>query len=508
MDKKRSLLNVCVSIAFKSIVLLCTILTKRYVIRYLGNDINGLYSLYVSILGTLAVAELGVGSAITFCMYKPIVEKNAEKISVLYHLFTKIYLIVGGIILVAGLITMPFLPTLARGYESVGENLYVTFGFMLVATVLTYLFSSKTSLINAYKDNYLTTSIVSIAHIIRSILQIFAVIFFNSFIAYLICEIFAVLLQWIATECIVRRQHQDIIQSDYKKIDEETKREVIKNVKAMFMHKIGSVLVNTSDNLIISAFIGITILGKYSNYVLIMTSAISVFALLFTPLTSVIGHMFVESPESAKNYFGFFHSFNFVTGTVLGLGYYAIVNNLIELLFDVGLDLPKSVVLIITINYFIQFLRQAGLLFRDASGTFYYDRWKPTVEGIFNIVFSVLFVKIFPEEYNVVGVIVATIITNLLICHVIEPYVLYKHAFKSSVKPYLIKNYSFVAVFIIALFALDKMMLTYDSSIKELLVNGFISVGISMVVFIGVLIVDKQFRDYTLSATKTVLKIK
>ena len=508
MDKKRSLLNVGVSIAFKLIVLLCTILTKRYVIRYLGNDINGLYSLYVSILSTLAVAELGIGSAITFCMYKPIVEKNSEMVSALYHLFTKIYLFVGGIILAAGIAVMPFLPTLAKGYENTVENLYLTFGLMLIATVLTYLFSSKSSLINAYKDNYITTSITSVAHIIRSLLQILSVIVFNSFSVYLICEIISVTFQWIATEFIVRKQHQDIIQSKYKRIDTETKNEVVKNVKAMFMHKIGGVLVNTSDSLIISAFIGITILGKYSNYVLIMTAAISLFSLLFTPLTSVIGHMFVESPNEAKKYFEFFHSFNFIVGMILSLGYYAIVNNLIDLLFKVGLNLPRSVVLIVTINYYIQFLRHAGLLFRDASGMFYYDRWKPAVEGVFNIVLSITFVNIFPEEYNVVGVIVATIITNLLICHVVEPYVLYKHAFKSSVRPYLLKNYFFIAVFIIALFILDKAMLNYDSSIKELLINGLISVVISSIVLAGLLITDKQFRHFAGIATTTVLRIK
>ena len=97
MDKKKGLLNVIVSIAFKVLLLVGAILVRRYLIKYIGNEVNGLNSLYTSIIGFLAVAELGVGSAITFCMYKPIVEGDNDKVSALYHLFTKLYLIIGEI---------------------------------------------------------------------------------------------------------------------------------------------------------------------------------------------------------------------------------------------------------------------------------------------------------------------------------------------------------------------------------------------------------------------------
>ncbi|MCH5148201.1 MAG: hypothetical protein J1G05_02390 [Clostridiales bacterium] len=505
MDKKRGLLNVIVSIAFKIVILVVTLLARRYLIRFAGNEVNGLNSLYLSIIGFLAVAELGVGSAITFCMYKPIVNGENDKVSALYHLFTKLYLIIGGIILVAGCAVIPLLPYLASDYQGIDQNLYLTFFLMLISVVLSYLFSSKTSLINAYKNNYVTTTITSSGTILQCVLQIVVLILTKSFIWYLSCRIIAVAVQWGITELVVHLKHGDIIKNK-QKVDAETKKQVTQNVKAMFMHKIGNVLVNTADSIIISAFLGVVILGKYNNYTVIMTAMTNVLALFFTPLTSVIGHLCVEEDSNTvKKYFNFFHTFNFVIGIIFFLGYYAIIDNLVNIFFDSSagkqLELMKSISFIITLNYFIQFMRKAVVLFRDASGTFYNDRWKPIFEGLLNIGLSIGFVYLFgyffDENRAVVGVIVATIITNLTISHVVEPHVLYKYAFKDkSAKKYYLKNYLYIAIFTAALFALNFSLQSYSNEWLELLVNGCIAVAIAIVPSAIIAFTDKDFRHH------------
>lgn len=498
MDKKKSLLNVSFSVAFRIAILIVNILVRRYLINYIGNAVNGLNSLYASILDFLAVAELGVGTAITFCMYKPIVDGDNDKVSAFYHLFTKLYLIIGGIILVAGCAVMPFLPLLAKGYADVEVNLYLTFGFVLVAVVTTYIFSSKTSLINAYKNNYVTTTVYSVSILLQCIVQIVVVIFTHSFVWFLVCRIFASIAQWLATEFIARAKYGYIIKNK-QKADAETKKEVVKNVKAMFMHKIGNVLVNGADSLIISAFIGIVILGKYSNYYIVMAALTSVLSLVFTSLTSIVGHMSVdEDKEEVKRYHNFFHTLNFILGLVFFLGYFAVIDNLVIIFFKgEDLILSKSVSFIITLNGFIQYMRQATLLFRDATGTFYNDRWKALFEGLLNIVLSILFVIVFPEEYKIVGVIVATILTNIFICHIVEPYVLFKYAFDSKTKRYYLKNYVYIAIFTVSLVGLNFAMVQYTGShLVTLLLNGLISVGISLIVGLLAILTDRNFKNY------------
>lgn len=503
MDKKLGLKNVIVSIAFRVILLITNILVRRFLIRYIGNEINGLNSLYASILDFLSVAELGVGVSIAFCMYKPIVEGNNDKVSALYGLFTKMYLIIGGIILLGGCVVMPALPYLAKDYNAIDVNLFLTFGLTLISVVLSYVFSAKISLINAYKNNYITTTINSCGLLLQYVLQIVVLICTRSFVWFLVCRVIATVLQWIATEIVARKKYNKIIQNK-QKVDAETKQEVTKSIKAMFMHKIGGVLVNTADSLIISAFIGIVILGKYSNYTTIVLSMTSVLSLCFMPLTSVIGHMCVEEDTLQVNKcLNFFHTLNFILGLMFFLGYYAVIDNLVSILFAENLELAKATSIVITINYFVQFMRQATLLFRDATGTFYYDRWKPLIEGLVNIGLSIGFIYLFGylwgEDIAVVGVIFATIITNIFICHVVEPYVLYKHALKSNIKSYYVRNYIYIALFVGLLFILHFSMIKTDNQWVELFANGGISLAYSLSVSAIVVFTNKEFRHYSKS---------
>lgn len=490
MDKKKGFLNVFISVSFKIVILFSALLTRRFLIHYLGENVNGLNSLFLSIIGFLSVAELGIGTAISFCMYKPIIEHDEKKVGALYQLINKIYIIIGAIIFAAGLSVMPFLSFLVADYSDVNVNIYFTFLLMLISVVITYFYSSKTSLINAYKNNYITTIITSVGTIGQNVLQIVVLIVLHRvidslnllFVLYLTCRIIFSLIQWLFTDLVVYKKYRTVT-SIKEKVDLETKEQVKKSVRAMMMHKIGGVLVNSADSIIISAFIGVVVLGKYSNYSTIIVSMTGILYLFFTPLTSVIGHFCLEgSKEEVEKHFKFFYTLNYILGCIFFLGYFAIIDDLIAVI--IGKEsaiLSRTISFVITINYFVQFMRQSVLLFRDATGTFYNDRWKPLVEGLLNIALSILFVLVFPEEYKVVGVIVATIITNLLICHVIEPIVLSKYGLAFSIKKYLIKNYALMAFFALVLVLSNYCFIRFDNSYISILVNGSLAVLLSFV---------------------------
>ena len=487
MDRKKGLLNVSVSIVSRVLFLAAALLVRRLLIQYLGNDVNGLNSLYTSIIGMLAVAELGVGSAISYSMYKPIVEGDKEKTAALYGLYQRLYWIIGGIILVAGLAVIPFLPGMISDYSELTVNVHLNFGLVLVSVVLTYLYGAKTSLIEAYKDNYITIGILTVCRLVQYGLQAAVLIMFRSFPLFLICQIAETLLAWGLTELAARKMHGDILVLRIQ-VDQETKNDIGRNIRAMMMHRFGTVMVNTVDSIIISAFVGVAVLGKYSNYALIASVMTGTISLFFTPLVSIIGHLCAEGDrEKIKRQFDRFYFLNYVLGVVFFLGYYAVIDQIVQLFFGTGLEVSRTVSFIITLDGFIKFMRRSALLFRDASGTFYYDRWKPIVEGIVNLGLSLLFVQVFPEDYRVAGVIAATIITSLLICHVVDPYVVYKHVFGRPVKEYWLRNYAYMGLFVVALF-----LLTYLDS-GRLVANGLIALGISAVVLGMVTVVDRAF---------------
>ena len=498
MDKKKGILNVSVSIGFKLCTMVMALFVKRILINTCGNEVNGLNALYLSIIGFLSVAELGFGTAVTFCMYKPIVEKNDAQVAALYHLFQRLYLLIGGVILAAGLLILPWIHLFAKDYLQLEVNLYLSFGLMLISVVATYLFSAKMALFNAYKNNYITTAITSGGYVFQYVLQIAVLLLTKSFVGYLICRIVTALVQWGVTERLISKHHSKIIKTRAT-LDPELRDGLIKSIKAMMMHKVGYVLVNSVDSMVISIFVGVVALGEYSNYVTILASMTGVLSLVFTSLTSIIGHVYVsETKDTTCKYCEAFHLLNFMLGVGFFLGCYAIVDDLIAILFSADLIVAKSISFVIVLNSFVQFMRQTVLVFRDATGTFYNDRWKPLVEGVFNVIFSVLFV----EWIGVQGVIIATIATNLLICHVIEPYVLYKNAFDLSPIRYYWKNYGRIVCFIAALLMLNQCMVSVTNHWLQLLINGCISVGISLVVCIGAIFSNKHIGQYILKVLR------
>ncbi|MBP3941368.1 MAG: hypothetical protein J6D00_07765 [Christensenellaceae bacterium] len=259
------------------------------------------------------------------------------------------------------------------------------------------------------------------------------------------------------------------------------------------MHKIGGLLVNTLDSVVISAFIGVAVLGEYNNYTTIMASVGNIISFGLSSLTSTWGHLYAGKKELIQRYSEFSYLICFMAGVVFHLGYYAIIDNLIAILYEEELIISKDITFVITINGFINFLRQNTLIFRDATGNFYYDRYKPLIEGTINIILSVFFV----QWIGVIGAILATILTNLFICHIVEPYVLYKHAFHASPKKYYLQNYSFMILFAMLLILLDKLMIALDSQWLELLINGCIAVGIA-VIFCAIILLlcRKEYKNF------------
>ena len=494
MDKRKGVLNILTSIVSRVLLLVIALYVRRLLILCVGNDMNGLNALFGSIIGMLAVAELGVGSAIVYSMYRPIVEGDERKVAALYCLYRKLYRIIGGVIFAGGLAVMPFLPRLISDYDTLDVNVYLTFFLTLIASVLSYLYSAKTSLIEAHKDNYITTAIVTSSRLLRYGLQIIVLLLWKSFVLFLICQIIETIIVWIATEIAVQRLHPGIVRMR-EKLDDGTKNEVTRNVKAMFMHKLGAILVGAVDSMVISAFIGIVILGKYSNYIAIVSAMTGIISLIFSPLTSVIGHYCAANePGEIKRHFNHFYSINYILGMVFFLGFYAVIDNLILILFGPGLELVRTVAFMVTLNQFISYMRNAQLLFRDATGTFYYDRWKPLAEGLSNLVLSVLLVKVLPEEYSVIGVIAATVITSLLICDTVEPHIVFKYVFKESAKLFYIRNYCGIALFAFCMIIMEKLYVSTAGNLAGVLANGAISLGISAATLLLLALIDKRFR--------------
>ena len=477
MDRKRSLLNVVLGVFFKILFLIATLLSRRFLTRYIGNDANGVVSLFTSVIGILSIAELGVGTAISFSMYKPIVENDNVKVNALYNLYKKMYAIIGLIVLGAGLAITPFIPFMAKDYY-LSENIYILFLIQLVCVFISYYYAANLSLINAYKNNYITTTVTTLAQIFKCLVQMLVLYLTKSFYFFLLSGLFQEFIQFAFFGFYTSKKYKPIIVGK-NKLDELEKKEVNKNIKAVFFHKVGGLVVNSIDSLIISVVLGVSILGIYSNYIVLINAILTIVTMLFTQLVSVIGHSYYKvDKQKFKRYFMFFYFFNWFVASFVFLGFYACSSIFIENFFGEGLIFDNNIVLIITINYFIQFMEQTVRLFKDSTGLFYYDRYKCLIEAAINLILSIAFVF----WLGVIGVIVATIITNLLICHIVEPLVLYKHVFEEKPTKYYVINYIFILIFVGLLFVYSSIWnIKYDNFMLQFFMNGIVGTSLSLV---------------------------
>lgn len=495
-------LNVATSILSRVLLLVGALVVRRLLIERLGNGVNGLNSLYASIISTLAVAELGIGSAIAYSMYRPIVEGDDVRLAALYRLHAVIYRVVGATIFLGGLLTMPFLPRLISDYDTLDANVYASFLLTLVSVCLTYLFAAKTTLMEAHKDNYLTTAIACASRLVTYVLQGASLMLVGTFGAYLACQVAGTGISWACTEVVARRRHARVL-AMRASMDGDARSEVFRNARAMFMHKAGTVLVASVDSLVISGFVGVVSLGRYTNFTSIASVASTVVALFFTPLTSVVGHLCAEGDTYAsKRWFERFHCLNFVLGTLCFLSYHAVAPALVELVFGADQQVGGVVVAVITLNQFTQCMRRTPLLFRDASGTFYNDRWKPIVEGVANLALSLVLVNVLPEEVRVAGVIVATILTTLTICDTVEPHVVFMHAFHASPRAFYVRNYAYILLFAACMLAVRQVPAT--SGVAGVALGLISSLVVSLVAFALLALVDKVFRTAALTFLRAV----
>ena len=489
-DSNKAKKNVIVSVLFKIILLVLSLVARRFLIGYAGDDANGLNSLFISIVGFLGIAELGIGTAIIYCMYEPIANNDVLRVRQLYTLFKKIYLVIGLIVLTAGLIVLFFLPILSKGYDDL-NILYTSYLLSLAAVVITYMYSAKMSLINAYKNNYISTLITSIGLIAQYVLQIVVLVVTKSFIWYCTCKIIASVIQYILFS--LYNKNKDIT-SKKEKIDPELRAKVVKNVRAMFLHKIGDVIFGTVDSLVISAIIGVVILGYYSNYLTILTAMNEILKLFIVPLTAVIGHMgVIATTKEKKDYFKFFYSINFILGIVFYLGYYSVCTDLVTILFGEGLELDNNLIMVISITYFIQFMRQSASVFKDSFGLFYKDRYIALLAALANAGLSIWFAFVF----GIYGVLIATIIVDILMYHVVEPFVLFKYGLESPPYKYYLINYSLIGFFVGEVFLFNLIHINVDNIYLHFLISGCLSVAINIIPVLLVVIINPKLRQKT-----------
>ena len=435
--------NTTYSIVKFAVQLVLQFVLRTVLIYTLGAKYLGVNGLFTNIFSLLNLAELGIGSAIVFSMYKPIAEGNIEQVKALNNLYKKLYFMIALVVGVLGAAITPFLAYLISGDTSgLNINIYIVYLLFLANTLVGYFSAHKRSLLFAFQRNDVENKVKSGVLIVSTLLQIVALLLFRNFYAYVILMVAGTLLDCVLVQVCANKLYPEI-NGKAEPLNPVTKKEITKNVAAMSMHKIGYAIVFSTDNILISALVSYIVLGYYSNYVLITESISTFVSLLITALQASVGNYMATQPN--KEVHAFYKKSNFALSWLIGFCTICLLCLFQPFMYiwtgDLEYVLPHLSVLLIVISFYLRKMRTNTIMFRDCAGLMWKDRWSPIAEAGINLVASIVLAKIIGLNGIILGTIISTVVAPLWV----EPFVLYKYYFKKSVWRYFGK-YAFYTV--------------------------------------------------------------
>ena len=439
---RNSVKNLSYALIGQGIGFVISFIARIFFIQILGREYLGLNGLFTNVLTILSLAELGVGEAITYSLYKPLAMKDTRKCTMLMQVYKKVYNIIGLAILIIGISLTPLLPYIIKNMPDIPliNLIYILF---VINTAVSYFFSYKRNLIIADQKRYIATFYRYVAHAVFTFLEIVYLVLFKNYIGYLIIMILATLADNIMVSRKANKLYKFLNSKEEIPLDEESKKSIIKNTKAMMMHKVGGVVVNSTDNILLSMFVSLDSVGLYSNYFFVTNALNSVTTHVFNSLTASVGNLFATSDsKNAYRVFKDVYFLNYFMYSFIAVSLLCLFNPFIELWVGSDYLFSFDIVCIIVINFYITGMRKSVLTFREASGLFYKDRWKSVFEAVINLVVSII-LAIYLGTF---GVFLGTLISSVTVCVWVEPLVLYKYGFKEKLREYFKLYFMFLII--------------------------------------------------------------
>ncbi len=405
-------------------------------VRCLPPDYLGVNGLFTNIISMLSLAELGVGGAVVYALYKPLAEHNEEKIASLVRFYGKAYKLIGIVIGLLGIALIPFLNLLIKDSPDISESIYLLYLINLFNTASTYFFSYRTSLIIAAQQNYIVTGLNYLITIAQSLIQIVLLIGTHNYLLYLMVQTLGTFSYNALVSKIAVKKFPYIISQDIKPLEQTEQKSIFANIRDLMIYKVSGLLVNSTDDILITFFNGLSVTGITSNYTLLTTTLNSLLGQIFNSLTATVGnHNALESRRRKFEMFSFLNMMNFWIYGWAALGIIFCSTDLVRLCFGPDYVLPIEIPVILAINFYSVGMMNAIWTYKHTMGLFKYGRTIQIFTGILNIVFSIALGKAF----GVSGILIATFFARLFTNLWYDPYVVYKFGFHKSPILYLRK---------------------------------------------------------------------
>ena len=424
---ENSIINSAMSIVTQVLTVVLNFAVKTVFIKMLSDEYLGVNGLFTNIITMLSLADLGIGIAIPYSLYKPLAKKDEHKINVLMNFYKKVYTIIGIAVLLIGLSLTPFLGLIIKDIPKNVPHLSLIYILFVIHSASSYFFVYKKFLIDSDQKGYITSRIIFTFSTLLSIIQIILLVTTKNYILFLLSSIILVIIQNIYISSKANKLYPFIKNKTDEKLEKEDMEGIKKNVSSLFIYKVGTVIMNGTDNIIISKFIGLIIVGFYSNYVLIINSITTVLNQIFNAITSSIGNLVVTTNKKrSKEVYDNLNFANFWLYALFGVCIIVLINPFINIWIGKKYVMGFSIVFLLVLNFYVLGMQSVTNSFRNAYGLFWIAKYRPIIMVIINIVISVVLVQLIGIE----GVLIGTLISRLVTTAWLDPYIVHKYGFE------------------------------------------------------------------------------
>ncbi len=497
---EKSLLNILTGVVGQILSFVLSFAIRTVFINTLGEVYLGLNGLYTNILSVLNLTELGIGTAIVIELYRTVALNDDEKTKQYLQFYKKAYYCIGLCILTIGLILTPFLNCFIKDTESVALiNYRLVFLLYLFNTAFSYFFFAyRNSILQANQQEYKLRIINYIFKFAEMILQIITLMIFKNIYVYLIIPLFLGCISTVVKGILIGKWYPFILEKPKGKLSKEEIENTKKNIFSVALYKISGTVINSTDNIIVSSFISIILTGIYSNY-LILTSAVNtMLEILFSAFTASLGNLNVEAAGNIEKKYSIFKILSFLNFWMYGfcsVCFLVLFDPFIRIWIGEKFIMNSLTEYIIVVNFLIVGLQETIGTHRAAYGLFYKGRYRPVFSVLLNIISSIIFVRIFPEEYGIVAVLLGTIVSNLAVSWWFDSYLVFKYAFnKKPISFYVTFWKRFIFVIIIGIIFRKISMSLPFSGIKEVLIDGILVTIVYNMIFVLLFFKKDEFR--------------
>lgn len=469
-------------------------------VEYLG--INGLFT---NIIQIFSLAELGIGSVIIFRLYKPIKEDDIGQTAALMRFYKSFYQLIAGVIVVVGIALAPFLSYIINDASQIPEdiNLYVVYALYIIQSATSYLFAYRQALLDADQKGYISTAVQMVFTCLRYGVSVIVLYLTRNYTLVLAIGIAVNLLGNIWIYIYASRKYSEIF-SNKSKLSNTEIFQIYKDTGAMLCHRIGSTIVNSTDNIIMSMYVGTVAVGLYSNYYMIIQIIQNMMNNLLGSFTASIGnHALSVNHKDRYELYKKLRFANMWISTFCTSSLYLLINPFIQVVWGDELVFSKDIVLILCLNFFLYSSRIVNGSFSNAAGMFVYDRMRPLIEAILNLGISV----ILAQKLGISGVFLGTILSSLFTVWWREPYLLYKKIFKEKITGYFCTYFLWMILSIIITILLDKYFSRFPITVFYLVIRFLVcGLGINLILVL-IMCRNPYFLYYVQLARKIIFKV-